>query len=52
MGDYAVSLLKNGIGNRVLAMKGNEIVDFDIQEALKMKKSIDKKLFDLADKVR
>ena len=52
MGDYAVSLLKNGVGNRVLAMKGNDIVDFDIQEALKMKKSIDKKLFDLADKVR
>lgn len=52
MGDYAVNLLKQGIGNRVLAMKGNEIVDYDIHEALKMNKDIDKKLFALADKVR
>ena len=52
MGDYAVNLLKQGIGNRVLAMRGNDIIDFDIQEALKMKKDIDRKLFELADKVR
>ena len=52
MGDYAVNLLKHRIGNRVIALKGNDIVDFDINEALKMKKSIDKELFDIADKVR
>ena len=52
MGDYAVNLLKQGIGNRVVAMKGNDIVDYDIHEALKMKKDIDRKLFELADKVR
>lgn len=52
MGDYAVNLLKHRIGNRVIALKGNDIVDFDIHEALKMKKSIDKELFDIADKVR
>lgn len=51
MGDYAVNLLKEGIGNRVLALKGNDIVDYDIQEALKMKKGIDKILFDIAAKV-
>jgi len=52
MGNYAVNLLKQGIGNRVVAMKGNDIVDYDIHEALKMKKSIDRNLFELADKVR
>lgn len=52
MGDYAVKLLEKGIGNRVLAVKGNDIVDYDIHEALKMKKSIDKDLFELAAKVR
>ncbi len=38
MGYYAVSLLKQGIGNRVVASKDNQIVDYSIQEALKMKK--------------
>ncbi len=51
MGDYAVNLLKNGIGNRVLALKSNEIKDYDIHEALKMKKNIDRLLFDIAAKV-
>ncbi len=52
MGKYAVDLLKNGIGNRVVAMKGNEIVDYNIHEALKMKKSIDQELFKLADLIK
>lgn len=51
MGDYAVNLLKEGKSNRVLAIKSNEIVDYDIQEALQMKKTIDKHLFDIASKV-
>ena len=41
MGNYAVHLLKDGIGNRVVAMQGGKIVDFDIQEALQMKKGLD-----------
>ena len=52
LGKYAVDLLKNGIGNRVVAMKGNEIVDYNIHEALKMKKSIDQELFKLADLIK
>ncbi len=52
MGKYAVDLLKNGIGNRVVAMKGNDIVDYNIHEALKMKKSIDQELFKLADLIK
>ncbi|MBQ7800588.1 MAG: 6-phosphofructokinase [Oscillospiraceae bacterium] len=52
MGKYAVDLLKNGIGNRVVAMKGNEIVDYNIHEALKMKKNIDQELYKLADLIK
>ena len=52
MGKYAVDLLKNGIGNRVVAMKGNDIVDYNIHEALKMKKSIDQELFKLVDLIK
>ncbi len=52
MGQYAVNLLKQGIGNRVVAMKGNDIVDYNIHEALKMKKDIDKELYKLADLIK
>ncbi len=52
MGKYAVDLLKQGIGNRVIAMKGNDIVDYNIHEALKMKKSIDQQLYKLADIIK
>lgn len=41
MGNYAVHLLRNGIGNRVVATQKGEILDFDIYEALNMEKSID-----------
>ncbi len=52
MGDYAVNLLLKGIGNRVLVVKGNDIVDYNIHEALAMKKGIDKELFKLAEIIR
>ena len=48
MGSYAAHLLLNGIGNRVVAMQKEKIVDFDIVEALNMKKSIDLSLYDTA----
>ena len=40
MGAYAVDLLGEGKTNRVVAYKGGEFVDFDIAEALAMKKDI------------
>lgn len=40
MGFAAVELLKEGIGNRVVALKNGEIVDYDIYEALNMTKSV------------
>ena len=45
MGYHAVELLFNGIGNRVVAMKGEQIVDFDITEALNMPRTFDEKMY-------
>ena len=45
MGYHAVELLQNGIGNRGGAMKGEQIVDFDITEALDMPRTFDEKMF-------
>lgn len=41
LGNAAVHLLYKGIGNRVVGYKNNQVVDFDIFEALNMKKEID-----------
>lgn len=51
MGHYAVELLEQGIGNRVVGMQKGEIVDFDIQEALSMKKPYDEKLHNIAREI-
>ncbi len=51
MGYYAVQLLLKGIGNRVVAMQKEEIVDFDIFEALNMKKSIDLEVYKIAHEI-
>lgn len=45
MGCYAVDLLEKGIGNRVVGVKDNKIVDFDIQEALSMSKPFDDEIY-------
>ena len=51
MGYYAVDLLSQGIGNRVVGMQKSEIVDFDIQEALAMKKPFQNELYHIADEI-
>ena len=48
MGNYAAHLLLNNVGNRVVAMQKEAIVDYDIVEALNMKKSIDLSLYETA----
>ena len=48
MGYRAVELLMDGIGNRVVAITREEIVDYDIVEALGMKKSIDLDIYKMA----
>ena len=49
MGIHAVELLRNGIGNRVVAVKNNEIVDYDIMEGLQMKKSMPEDIMNMAN---
>lgn len=49
MGYYAVKLLEKGIGNRVVALKDSEIVDYDIYEALNMKKPFDEEMYKIAN---
>lgn len=51
MAYYAVELLEQGIGNRVVGMQNNQIVDFDIQEALEMKKPYDERLHRIAEEI-
>lgn len=51
MGCKAVELLKQGIGNRVIALQKGELVDYDIFEALNMTKSIDLDLYKLAHEI-
>lgn len=51
MGYYAVELLSNGIGNRVVGMKDGKVYDVDIQEALSMKKPFDERLYKIANNI-
>ncbi len=45
-GNKAVRLLKDGIGNRVVGIHKNEIIDMDIIEAVSMKKKFDYELYE------
>lgn len=51
MGVKAVHLLAQGIGNRVVVMNGEEIVDYDIKEALEMKKEFDNDLYGISHEI-
>ena len=48
MGARAADLLCEGKSNRLVAYKHGEFVDFDIQEALQMKKDISEEQFEIA----
>lgn len=48
MGAYAVDLLCEGKSNRVVAYKDGQFVDYDIDEALAMRKDIDNYQFMLS----
>lgn len=48
MGFYAVDLLRQGKENRVVAMNGNEIVDYDITQALRMERRFDHALYEMS----
>ena len=48
MGAMAVDLLCEGKSNRVIAHKGGTFVDFDIDEALAMKKGVDEYMYQIS----
>ncbi|NLM13709.1 MAG: 6-phosphofructokinase [Epulopiscium sp.] len=48
MGAMAVDLLCEGKSNRVIAYKDGKYVDYDINEALKMTKTIDERMYEVA----
>lgn len=49
MGAYAADLLSQGIGNRIVAVKADKIVDYDILEGLNMKKTLDPEILNIAE---
>ncbi len=51
MGNKAVKLLMDGIGNRVIAVKDDKIVDYDIFEALQMKKTLNDEYYQIAHEI-
>ena len=51
MGYEAVKLLKQGIGNRVIAYRENKIVNYDIYEALAMVKPFDFAAYNMANEI-
>lgn len=48
LGYRAVDLMRKGIGNRVVAIKSDLLTDFDIQEALDMKKTLDEEMYKIS----
>ncbi len=51
MGHEAVSLLNQGIGNRVIAYRQEKIVNYDIYEALQMVKPFDIEAYNIANEI-
>jgi len=45
-GNRAVRLLRDGIGNRAVGIRDNKIIDMDIIEAVSMKKTFNKELYE------
>ena len=45
-GNKAVRLLKDGVGNRVVGIRDNKIIDMDIIEAVSMKKTFNTELYE------
>jgi len=45
-GNKAVRLLKDGISNRAVGIRNNQIIDMDILEAVSMKKEFNLELYE------
>ena len=51
MGNYATRLLRDDCDSRVVAVKADTIVDYDIEEALQMEKEIDIDIYRMAHEI-
>ena len=51
MGYHAVCLLEQGKYNRIVGMKGEKLVDYPVDEALEMTKSLDPVLVDVCNTI-
>ena len=51
LGHYAVELISRGMSNRVVATKNNSLCDYDISEALEMKKPFDMDMYNMANEI-
>ena len=51
MGNYATRLLRDDCSSRVVAIKNDTIVDYDIEEALQMEKEIDIDIYRMAHEI-
>ena len=51
MGYHAIDLLDKGIYNRVVGVSGGKIVDYDVNVALSMHKTIDSSEIDVANSI-
>lgn len=51
MGYHAVELLAEGIGDRVVVIQSGEVLDYDITEALEMKKPFEYDLYKIAHEI-
>lgn len=51
MGEYAVELLRQGKKNRIVAMVSSELCDFDVVEALSMKRGLQEEMYNTAVKL-
>lgn len=51
MGHKAVEIVSQGIGNRVVAINNSKIVDYDIYEALQMKRTFNYELYKIAEDI-
>ena len=51
MGNQAVDLLLAGKSNRVVTIQNDQILDYDIEEALAMKKPFDLELYEMAHEI-
>lgn len=51
MGNFAVDLLLQGKSNRVVAIQNGQVLDYDIEDALRMRKPFDMHRFEMAHEI-